>query len=176
MKIQAAVTRTKGAPFVIEDVDLGEPRNGEIVVRMVATGICHSDISAREQYLPLPLPMVFGHEGAGIVEAVGAGVTTLKRGDPVILSRHTCGACAACKCGKSNLCQQQEILNLLGSRLDGTTGLTRDADRIHGQFFGQSSFATYALAHEPNATKVDADFDLTLGPAFSCGCSPAQVQ
>ncbi|WP_430336100.1 NAD(P)-dependent alcohol dehydrogenase [Rhodococcus sp. ACT016] len=169
MKISAAVTRGKGAPFVIEELELEEPRMGEIIVRMAAVGICHSDLSARDQYLPLPLPMVLGHEGAGVVEAVGPGVSSLEVGDHVVLSRLTCGVCAACKSGAAAPCSKQAMLNFGGGRPDGSTGLSRKGETIHGQFFGQSSFATHALAHERNATRIDPDLDLTLAPAFSCG-------
>lgn len=169
MKTHAAVTRAKGGAFEIEELDLAAPQFGEIVVRMVAAGICHSDLSVRDQYLPLPLPIVLGHEGAGVVHAVGEGVTRLAPGDHVLLSRMSCGQCPRCKSGGSNFCDTGELLNLAGRRADGSTGLGRDGEEITGQFFGQSSFATFALAHERNATKVDPEFDLALGPAFTCG-------
>ncbi|MBY8863404.1 NAD(P)-dependent alcohol dehydrogenase [Nocardia sp. CA2R105] len=169
MKIRAAVTAAKSAPFEIEDLDLDEPRAGEIVIQLAATGICHSDIGAREQYLPLPLPMVFGHEGAGVVTALGANVTKVRVGDHVVLSRLTCGQCPACVRGNTNMCDLQGNLNLSGGRPDGSTGLSRGGEPIYGRFFGQSSFATYCLAHERNVTRIDPDFDLTLAPAFACG-------
>ena len=169
MKIQAAVTESKGAPFTIEDLDLDEPLAGEIVVRMVAAGVCHSDMSARDQYAPFPLPMVLGHEGAGVVEKVGAGVTKLVVGDHVVLSRMTCGTCPDCLNGRSNFCVSSGPLNSAGCRSDGSTGLKRKGEAVYGQFFGQSSFSTYALAHERNATKLDPAFDLSLAPAFACG-------
>lgn len=163
MKIRAAVTVSKGAPFEIEELELDEPRDGEVVVALAATGICHSDIGARDQYLPLPLPMIFGHEGAGVVTAVGVGVTKVSPGDHVVLSRLTCGHCPACVQGDTNLCDRATMLNFGGARPDGSTTLSRNGEPIHGQFFGQSSFATFALAHERNCTPIDRDFDLDIG-------------
>jgi aryl-alcohol dehydrogenase len=169
MKITAAVTEEKGGPFLLQELELEDPRPHEILVRMVATGICHSDLSARDQFVPLPLPIVLGHEGAGVVERVGAAVRHLKPGDRVLLSRLTCGACADCRGGHSHYCGSSLGLNLAGGRPDGSTGLWRDGKPVHGQFFGQSSFATHVLAHEGNATKLHPDLDLSLAPAFACG-------
>ncbi|HLZ20007.1 MAG TPA: alcohol dehydrogenase catalytic domain-containing protein, partial [Smithellaceae bacterium] len=95
MKITAAVVREKGGPFIIEDVELDDPRPDEILVRMVATGICHTDVTLRNN--PLTLPIVLGHEGAGIVEKVGACVTKVKPGDAVVLSYVYCGHCSNCR-------------------------------------------------------------------------------
>lgn len=169
MKINAAVTRAKGAAFRIEELELEDPRPDEIIVRMVATGICHSDLVARDQEVPVPLPIVLGHEGAGIVERVGSSVTKLKPGDPVILSRLTCGTCTACMEGRGNYCEHTAELNIGGYRADGSTALSKDGCPIAGHLGGQSSFASYAIANERNATKVDADLDLTIAPAFACG-------
>jgi len=169
MKITAAVTEEKGGPFRLQQLELEDPRPHEILVRMVAAGVCHSDISARDRFVPLPLPIVLGHEGAGVVEAVGAAVRHLKPGDRVLLSRLTCGVCPDCRGGHSHYCGTSLALNLSGGRPDGTTGLSRNGVPVHGQFFGQSSFATHALAHENNATKIHPDLDLTLAPAFACG-------
>ena len=169
MEITAAVTRAKSAPFQIEQVELEAPRANEVLVRMVASGICHSDIGARDQILPIPLPIVLGHEGAGVVEAVGTAVTKLNVGDHVVLSRLSCGQCGECAAGRSNFCVHITGLNLGGCRPDGSTGLCAAGERLNGRFFGQSSFATHALAHERNATPIDPGFDLRLAPAFACG-------
>ncbi|MFJ8996169.1 NAD(P)-dependent alcohol dehydrogenase [Streptomyces sp. NPDC102279] len=170
MKIRAAVTRSKGSAFEIEELELDDPKAGEIIVRIVGAGICHSDLSARDQYVPLALPAVLGHEGAGIVESVGPDVTKVAPGDHVVLTRMACGVCHACKRGDSNVCEKLGVLNAGGPvRADGSTGLSKDGEAVNGQFFGQSSFATYAMAHESNAVKIAPDFDLTLAPAFACG-------
>ncbi|MFM0391375.1 NAD(P)-dependent alcohol dehydrogenase [Paraburkholderia phytofirmans] len=165
----AAVVEEKGRPFVLQELELEAPRPDEILVRMVAAGICHSDLSVRDQYVPVPLPIVLGHEGAGIVAAVGEAVTNLQVGDRVLLSRLTCGVCPDCRGGHSNYCGSQGVLNLSGGRPDGSTGLSRRGQPVAGHFFGQSSFATNVLAHHNNATKITPDLDLTLAPAFACG-------
>jgi aryl-alcohol dehydrogenase len=96
MKIRAAVTRAPKAPASLEELRLEEPRSNEILVRVVATGVCHTDIAMRDQAYPVPQPIVLGHEGAGVVEAVGSAVTTLQRGDHVVLSYDSCGVCESC--------------------------------------------------------------------------------
>jgi aryl-alcohol dehydrogenase len=170
MKITAAVVEKKGGPFLLQELELESPRPDEILVRMVATGICHSDLAARDQVtFPFPCPMVFGHEGAGVVEEVGANVSHLKAGDRVLLSRLTCGRCQDCRSGYSNYCGQQAVLNFSGGRADGSTSLSRQGQPVAGHFFGQSSFATYAVANQFNATLIPAELDLTLAPAFACG-------
>ena len=93
MNITAAVVHEKERPFVVEEVELEEPRAGEVLVRIVGVGVCHTDLICRDQWYPVPLPAVFGHEGAGIVEAVGEGVTKVVTGDRVGLSYHSCGKC-----------------------------------------------------------------------------------
>ncbi|MCF8608935.1 NAD(P)-dependent alcohol dehydrogenase [Gordonia sp. HY285] len=169
MKTLAAVTEFKGAQFELAELDIDDPREGEVLIEIAAAGICHSDIGARDQYLELPLPIVLGHEGAGVVVTVGSGVTKVCPGDHVVLSRLTCGRCSACVRQSSNLCERGASLNFSGARLDGSTTLSRSGEPVHGQFFGQSSFATFALAHERNCTPIDPTFDLTLAPAFGCG-------
>jgi aryl-alcohol dehydrogenase len=168
MRITAAVTETAGAPFALQDVDMEQPRPDEVLVRMVAAGICHSDLSARDQLVPVPLPIVLGHEGAGIVESAGPSVTQVKPGDPVLLTFMACGHCSNCAAGSPTLCFQSGELNL-GPRSDGTSALSRDGVPLHAHFFGQSSFATYSMASERNCVKLDPDLDLTLAPAFACG-------
>lgn len=96
MKITAAVTREKAQPFVIEEVDIEEPRPDEVLVKIAATGICHTDLIVRDQWLPVPLPIVLGHTGAGIVERVGSSVTKVQPGDHVVLTYGRCGQCVNC--------------------------------------------------------------------------------
>ncbi|MEU6579082.1 NAD(P)-dependent alcohol dehydrogenase [Streptomyces sp. NPDC046805] len=153
--------------FVLEELELEEPRANEIVVKTVATGICGSDLHGRG--VPFPRPIVFGHEGAGVVAAVGSAVTKLQVGDHVLLNYLACGKCRVCVSGKPKLCPSNSLLNHSGGRADGTTGLSRNGEVVYGQFFGQSSFATHCIANEQQATKLDPAFDLTLAPALACG-------
>src|ERR687894_641633 len=100
MKITAAVVREKEQPFSIEELELEEPRAGEVLVRVAGVGVCHTDLIVRDQWYPVPLPAVLGHEGAGVVERVGEGVTKVSAGDHVALSFAHCGRCANCARGK----------------------------------------------------------------------------
>jgi len=170
VKITAAVVESPDALFQLEEVELGEPRPDELLVRIVAVGMCHTDLSVRSQATPFPLPGVLGHEGAGVVVQVGAQVSDFHVGDKVVLSFDSCGTCPACQAGKVVYCQRWIALNLLGgSRLDGSATLTRTSNGLHGHFFGQSSFATHALLSARSAVKVDDDLDLSqLAPL---GCS-----
>ena len=169
MQIRAAVTDTPGKPFVIRVVDLEAPRPREVLVRIAAAGLCHTDLSMQAIWPRRLTPMVFGHEGAGVVEAVGADVTGLVPGDHVCLTFHSCGACAQCAAGHPAYCHSQQALNASGGRGDGTTPLSRDGIPVHGGFFGQSSFATFALAHERNAIRVPADLPAVVAAPLGCG-------
>jgi len=167
MKIQAAVIREKGGLFGIEDVDLDDPRPDEILVRLVATGICHTDVTLRNN--PLTLPIVLGHEGAGIVEKVGACVTKVKPGDAVVLSYVYCGHCPNCREGLPAYCTQSVMATFGGVRADGTTTLSQSGEKIHGNFFGQSSLATHALTYETNVVRVPSSAPLELLGPLGCG-------
>jgi aryl-alcohol dehydrogenase len=168
MKIQAAVSRDATRPPVLEPLDIEEPRAGEILVRMVATGICHTDISVHERDRS-PKPIVLGHEGAGIVERVGSGVTRLAPGDPVILSSNSCGECPSCRQNAHSYCYEVMPRNFGGRRPDGSTPLSRDGAPINARFFGQSSFATYSLADERSAVKAPSDLPLEIMGPLACG-------
>lgn len=167
--ISAAVVRSKGGPWSIESLELDEPRDDEVLVRIVATGICHTDLSMRDQYLPVRLPIVLGHEGAGVVEQVGPGVRGLNVGDHVVLAPLSCGACANCQTGMQVYCEQFLGLNIGGGRGDGSAMLRAGEEVVSGSFFGQSSFATHALAHERNAIRVGSDLPLELLGPLGCG-------
>ncbi|MEU6331499.1 NAD(P)-dependent alcohol dehydrogenase [Streptomyces sp. NPDC047049] len=168
MRIQAAVVESRGGPFTIRNLDLEEPRPDEVLVKITAAGICHTDLSTRA-FWPR-LPMVFGHEGAGIVEAVGEQVTTVAPGDTVCLSYRSCGTCGQCASGRTAYCDAGiTALNASGTRTDGSTGLTLMGEGVYGNFFGQSSFATHALAYESNCVKIPADFSPTLAAPLGCG-------
>jgi aryl-alcohol dehydrogenase len=121
MEILAAVTSATGSPFVLRKVELDDPRDDEVRVRVVATGICHTDMVVRDQELPTPLPAVLGHEGVGIVDAAGDGVTKVTPGDRVVLSYAYCGQCANCATGRPMYCHGFLAANFSGARLDGTT-------------------------------------------------------
>jgi aryl-alcohol dehydrogenase len=168
--IKAAVVRNKGGPFAIETLSVETPRADEVLVRVVATGMCHTDIVIRDQVYPVPLPIVLGHEGAGVVESVGANVRKVAPGDHVVLSFMSCGHCARCVAGEPAYCAKGHPLCFGGAREDGTTAM-RDgaATAVHDHFFGQSSFGTFALAHERTVVKVPKDMPLErLGP-LGCG-------
>lgn len=169
MDTKAAVIYEKSSDFKIETLQISDPRDNEVLVRIVGSGICHTDLAARDQHLPVPLPSVFGHEGAGIVEQVGKGVTKVKAGDHVVLSWDSCGTCPSCKSGKDPYCHSFLAINMGGVRADGTTTLKKGDQDIHGSFFCQSSFAEFALANEGGVVKVREDVPIeTLAP-LGCG-------
>lgn len=169
MKIKAAVVREKSGPFLIEEVDLEEPREGEVLVRIAGSGLCHTDLVARDQYLPVPLPAVFGHEGSGVVEQVGARVTKVKPGDHVTMSYLSCGQCPACTMGHPSHCPSFFPTNFSGTRIDGSTTMKKDGQPIYGSFFNQSSFASHVLANEGNVVKVPPEVPLELLGPLGCG-------
>jgi aryl-alcohol dehydrogenase len=168
MQIQAAVCREKGS-FAVERVELSEPQMDEILVRIVACGMCHTDLAVRDQHIPLPLPAVLGHEGAGIVERVGAGVSRFKAGDHVVLSYGSCGQCKNCLSGSPAYCAQFLAYNVGTRRPDGSCTHEQHGKPMTGAFFYQSSFATYALTHVRNAVKVDDDLPLEVLAPLGCG-------
>ncbi len=169
MEIQAALLRRQGEPFSLETVELEPPRANEVLVRIAGVGLCHTDIKLQHGYRPLPLPIVLGHEGAGVVEAIGSGVQKVQPGDHVVLTFNSCGLCPACQSGQPAYCDQVVSLSFGGSRPDGTSPLRQGETVVHGYFFGQSSFATHALATERNVVPVRRDAPLErLGPL---GCA-----
>ncbi|MGC9539503.1 NAD(P)-dependent alcohol dehydrogenase [Streptomyces sp. UG1] len=167
---RAAVVESGGAPFTLSDVELDEPGPHEAVVRMVATGLCHTDLGVASGGLPFPLPGVLGHEGAGVVEAVGPSVTGVVPGDHVVLSFTSCGDCRNCRGGHPAYCATWLPLNLIGGRrADGTGTISRDGEELGGHFFGQSSFAERALVDERSLVKVDPDVPLVSIAPLGCG-------
>jgi aryl-alcohol dehydrogenase len=169
VRITAAVTAHKGAPFTLEQVELGPLRADEVLVRIAAAGICHTDLIVRDQWYPVPLPAVLGHEGAGVVEQVGAGVTAVGPGDHVALSYHSCGHCPCCATGLPAYCHAFFTLNFGAARPDGTSALERDGAPLHAHFFGQSSFATHSVANARNVVKLDPGIPLEIVAPFGCG-------
>ena len=170
MKMRAAVSR-EGQPYpLLETVELDEPRPHEVLVRIVAAGICHTDLRAHQGgILPTPRPVVLGHEGAGIVERVGAAVTKLRSGDRVVLSGSSCGACPSCLRALPAYCDQGFPRIFSGRRMDGSSPLAQGGAPLNGSFFGQSSFAEYAIAEERTAVKVRSDVSLELLGPLACG-------
>ena len=169
MKIQAAVARRAHAPFQIEELELEDPRPGEISVRIVASGICHADLIARDQDMPVPHPIVAGHEGAGVVETVGDGVAGIAEGDRVVLSYSACHRCDPCLSGRPAYCVEALARNFGGARPDGSTALRGDGGPVHSHFFGQSSLATHVVAPAANAVVVAEDAPLELFAPLGCG-------
>ena len=170
MEIKAAVIFEKSGKFSLESLDLSAPNDDEVLVKVVATGICHTDLAARAGHLPIPdPPSVFGHEGAGVVEKVGARVAKVKPGDHVLLAWDYCGVCPACKQGKELYCFDFFLHNFHGARPDGSTTLRKGDQEIHGSFFCQSSFANYALANERNVVKVRDDIPVEILGPLGCG-------
>jgi len=169
MKIKAAVVREAKGPFIIEDIELDEPRADEVLVKIVSSGLCHTDLVARMQFLPIPLPGVFGHEGAGIVEKVGSQVTKVKPGDHVATSFMSCGTCVNCKKGRPGWCTEFRRLNFGGRRPDGSATMKKGKETVYGSFFGQSTFGTYALVGERSVIKVPSDVPLEILSPLGCG-------
>jgi len=169
MKITAAVVRQRGGKFAIEQLDLCEPRADELLVEVVASGMCQTDLHGRDGYYDTPYPAVFGHEGVGIVRATGRGVTGFKTGDHVLMAYPFCGACPNCRSERQSYCVDAFPLKMKGTRADGSTLHAKDGKPVYSAFFQQSSLGTYTIANERYAVKVrnDAPLDL-LGP-LACG-------
>ncbi len=151
--------------FALAAAELSEPRADEVLVRLVAAGVCHTDLF----FAPLAGEVVLGHEGAGMVEAIGADVTAVQPGDHVVLSYAWCGACPQCTAGRMAYCESFQALNLSGLRGDGSTAMSRDGRPIGGNFFGQSSFATHSVTSERNVVRVPGDLPLEHLAPFGCG-------
>jgi aryl-alcohol dehydrogenase len=170
ISIKAAVVRDKGGPFRIEDAVLSAPRGDEVLVRIVAAGMCHTDMVVRDQVYPVPQPIVLGHEGSGVVEAVGERVTKVTPGDHVVLTFLSCGECRSCQNGIPAACENFNALNFSGARHDGSHALCGAHHvPLNDRFFGQSSFGTHAIAHQRNVVKVRKDAPLELLGPLGCG-------
>jgi aryl-alcohol dehydrogenase len=165
-RTRAWVQRHKEGPPELADLSLEEPRADEIVVDIVATGVCHTDLIAP----PFArLPAVFGHEGAGIVSAVGSRVGGFRVGDRVALTFGSCGHCRNCRGGAPYHCALSSELNFMGQRADGSTPLADGDVAVRGAFFQQSSFATRVIATARNAVHVPPEFPLELAGPLGCG-------
>ena len=166
--IRAAVAWAPDRPFSLETCELADPGPGEALVRIVACGICHTDLAIKHQHVPIPLPMVLGHEGAGVIERLGPALEGFSVGDHVVLSFAACGGCPECHDGHPAFCDQFLPLNLAGAR-EGGSGLSLGGEPLHGHFFAQSAFASHALAGRANMVRVDKDLPLPLLAPLGCG-------
>jgi aryl-alcohol dehydrogenase len=166
----AAVVESKCAPFVLQEVEIGELRPDEVLVKVAASGICHTDLICRDQWYPVPFPTVFGHEGAGVVMEVGEEVSGVSPGDSVAMSFHSCGDCRSCTAGLPSYCYGFFEHNFASLRpADGTSALSRNGELVHGHFFGQSSFATHAVANVRNVVRLDGSMPLEIAAPLGCG-------
>ncbi len=170
MKVKAAVAWGPNQPLSIEEVDLEGPRAGEVLVRIVASGVCHTDAYTLSGVDPEGIfPVILGHEGAGIVEEVGEGVTSLKKGDHVIpLYTPECRECKFCKSGKTNLCQKIRLTQGKGLMPDGTTRFSKDGKPIF-HYMGTSTFAEYTVVAEISLAKIDPKAPLDKVCLLGCG-------
>lgn len=170
MKTQALVVERRGAPFRPETLEVDDPRPGEVLVRLEACGLCHTDVAAQAGGFPFAFPGVLGHEGAGTVAAVGEGVRRVRAGDQVVIGWPWCGDCHNCLAGHPRLCLDLRSLLSAGARGDGSTALRRPGgEPVHSHFFGQSSFATLAVTAESALVRVDTSVPLAAAGVLACG-------
>ncbi len=166
MEITAAVARGAEEPFSIEKLTLASPNADQVLVRIVASGLCHTDLVTRQNF-PAGLPIVLGHEGAGIVEQVGSGVEGIRVGDHVLATYASCGTCSQCGQGRPGYCAQWAVLN--AGRFGDESQFRAGEEPVVGGFFGQSSFASHILTAANNLVVVDRELDLAMTAAFGCG-------
>ena len=167
--MKAAVLTANNTPLVIrDDIEIAPPGAGEVRVKVIASGVCHSDLSVVNGTIPLPTPIVLGHEGAGIVEEVGEGVTTVAPGDHVVLSFvPACGECYTCRHGQAYLCEKAAIQAAAGL-LDGTTRLTADGAPLH-QMACLGTYGDHAIVPEISCVKIPDDVPLDVAALIGCG-------
>lgn len=168
MRIRAAVVADSGVAHQIREVELAAPGADEVLVELVASGVCHTDQIAQEQAIPVPLPAVLGHEGAGVIVEVGPGIDDLQPGDHVAMSFASCGRCQECLKARPFLCCDLNRLNFSGRLRDGSTRLSADGAPV-SVFFGQSSFATHAVVQRRGLVKVPRELDLRQVAPLGCG-------
>lgn len=168
MKTKAAVLFEAGRKLEIDDVEVQPPKAGEVLVRMAAAGVCHSDLHVMTGHLYAPLPAVLGHEGSGVVEELGPGVLSLRPGDHVIpLWRLSCGECEYCTAGRPALCPSGTAVRMTGCLPDGTTRFTL-GDTVLKHFAGVSSFSQYSVIPERALLKIPDDLPLDRAALFGC--------
>ncbi|WP_342512090.1 NAD(P)-dependent alcohol dehydrogenase [Sporosarcina sp. FSL K6-1522] len=169
IRVKAAVINGVNEDYQFEELTLGELYPDEVIVKMVASGMCHSDEALRVGDAAYPLPAVLGHEGAGIIEEVGSSVKDFKVGDQVIMAYNYCGTCPSCRTGHPSSCNQWTTLNMSGSRADGSHTFYKEDGTPVSNFFTQSSFAAHSISNVNNLIKVDPEVDLRLVGPLGCG-------
>ena len=172
MKVRAAVLEEFAQPLVVQDVDLAPPKAGEVLVKVMACGVCHTDLYTASGVDPSGYcDCVLGHEGAGIVEEVGEGVTSLKKGDHVVcLFSPECGECVNCRSGKTNICTAIRAMQGQGLLPDGTTRFSREKGELR-HFMGTSTFAEYTVMPEIALAKVDPEASFDAICLLACGAT-----
>lgn len=166
----AAIVHAPGGRFALQRVRVGDLRDDEVLVEIVASGVCHTDLAVRDQRRAVPLPAILGHEGAGIVRRVGSAVTSVSPSDHVVLSYLSCGACEECVAERTACCAEFGRLCFASARPDGTHAVSgADGEVLSDRFFGQSSFATWAVANERNVVVAPDDLPLELLAPLGCG-------
>ena len=174
--MKAAVCRQGSDLFCVEELSIDDPRRNEVLVRFTATGLCHTDLVVASGWMPTPFPVVAGHEGAGVVEAVGSAVTGFSPGDRVVASFSFCGSCRNCLSGQPAYCPDHFPLNFGAQRADGSVGLCdASGNAVRDHFFGQSSFADYGLCRPSSLIRMPAtsppDLAATVPfPGGAVGC------
>ncbi len=169
LKTSAAVAYPGEQGFRYESVDIDAPRPDEILVKIKGVGLCHTDLLFRSGATGYPFPGVLGHEGSGIVEAIGENITKVGVGDHVLLTFRSCGACDRCNDRDAAYCRVMPALNYVGNRKDGSSALSNGQGPVTSNFFGQSSFAGHALTYERNVVVVDDDLPIALLGPLGCG-------
>ena len=169
MQVEAAIVHSKGTPYRIETVELADPGPDELIVRVIASGICQTDVHGRDDYYGTPFPCVFGHEGTGIVHRTGSAVTNVTPGDHVIMYSPACGSCPACQARLPGYCDSARKIKMNGLLRNGTMPFTRSGQGVHGGFFQQSSFATHSLCTAGNVVRVPKEVPFEALAAFPCG-------
>jgi len=170
MEITAAVLRAPDGPYQLERVELAAPGPDQVLVRIAGTGMCHTDVLPRSPMSFAPLPIITGHEGSGVVEAIGSDVDGIAVGDHVVLSFESCGTCENCASGASAYCDMFFLRNLSGREMDGSTAVRDESGaEVSSRWFAQSSLATHCLATARNTVVVDPDLPLELLGPLGCG-------